>query len=42
MLIAALSAVAGEGAYAAEPIFYEPVAEWITGMGVLTATAAQG
>ena len=38
--IAALSAVAGEGSYRAEPLFYAPVNEWITGMGVLTASAA--
>jgi 2,3-dihydroxyphenylpropionate 1,2-dioxygenase len=38
--IAALSAVAGEGSYRAEPLFYAPVNEWFTGMGVLTASAA--
>ena len=38
--IAALSAVAGEGSYDAKPLFYAPINEWITGMGVLTASAA--
>ncbi len=38
--IAALSALAGTGSYTADPIFYAPVNEWITGMGVLTASAA--
>lgn len=35
-----VAALAALGAYRAEELFYEPINEWIAGMGVLKATAA--
>lgn len=39
--IAALAALSAGGGYAAALEFYEPVAEWITGIGLMTATPRQ-
>lgn len=36
--VAALSAVAPEGSYRSDHVFYEPVNPWITGMGIMTAS----
>jgi 2,3-dihydroxyphenylpropionate 1,2-dioxygenase len=36
--VAALSAVGVEGAYSIHDSFYTPINEWITGMGILTAS----
>ena len=38
--IAALAAIQTRSAYKADVLFYAPVPEWITGMGILTAAAA--
>lgn len=38
--IAALSALSNDQNYKAENLFYAPVNEWITGMGIITASAS--
>jgi len=40
--IAALAAIQIRAAYKADVLLYAPVPEWITGMGILTAAAAEG
>jgi 2,3-dihydroxyphenylpropionate 1,2-dioxygenase len=38
--LAALAAIQTRAPYKADVLFYAPIAEWITGMGILTAAAA--
>jgi 2,3-dihydroxyphenylpropionate 1,2-dioxygenase len=38
--VAALAAIQARAAYKADVLFYAPIPEWITGMGILTARAA--